>query len=177
MKNSKVKGQRSKLQFKTKKYVVGSGKKRIELKNPDTYRVELVEEGAEVEISGVFVGRGDDETEVKVVIVHKAPHTRANTTLKGAAYDRSKLKFDGKIVVEKDCPDTNSFLTEKILLLGEEAKAEAVPDLEIESDDVRCSHAATISRIPEEQVFYLMSRGLGRGKAEEMIVEGFLGLV
>ena len=68
----------------------------------------------------------------------------------------------------------NSFLTEKILLLSDEARAEAVPDLEIESDDVKCSHAATISKIPEEQLFYLMSRGLSKFEGESMIVEGFL---
>lgn len=159
----------------TKHTIEKDEKKKIELKEPGEYVVELVGEGAEVEIGGVFVGRGSESIVVKVVVVHKAGHTRANTVLKGAGYDESRLKFDGKIIVEKNCPDVNSFLTEKILLLGEKARAEAVPDLEIESDDVKCSHAATISRIPEEQIFYVMSRGVERRLAEEMIVEGFLG--
>jgi Fe-S cluster assembly protein SufD len=62
----------------------------------------------------------------------------------------------------------------KNLLLSDNAKAEAIPDLEILTDDVKCSHAASISRIPESQLFYLMSRGIPRSAAEDLIVNGFL---
>jgi Fe-S cluster assembly protein SufD len=61
-------------------------------------------------------------------------------------------------------------------LLSDQAKAEAVPELEILSDDVKCSHAASISRIPAEHLFYLQSRGLNQTQAEELVVEGFLDL-
>jgi Fe-S cluster assembly scaffold protein SufB len=80
----------------------------------------------------------------------------------------------GRIIIDPECGDTNSFLSERILLLSDSARAEAVPDLEILTDDVKCSHAATISRIPDDQIFYLMSRGLSRQTAEEEIVSGFL---
>lgn len=184
-----------------KKTVVRRGLHKFELKHPGEYVYELVESGAEVEVVGVFVG-GKQKTEnneqkkenrkqktmndkidrvvceggcgVKVTVVHKAPNTRAETTLKGVGYGKAKIRFEGRIVVEKGCPGVNSFLTEKILLLSDGAKAEAIPDLEIESDDVKCSHAATVSHVPEEQVFYLMSRGVSRKKAEELIVSGFL---
>lgn len=146
----------------------------ITLDSPGEYRIELLGEGAEVEISGVFEAIGSESKEVSVTVVHKAGHTRANTTLKGVARDKGFIKFVGRIIIDKGCPDTNSFLTEKILLLSDQARAEAVPDLEIESDDVKCSHAATISNLDEEQIFYLMSRGLSRHQAEEMLVEGFL---
>ncbi|MCA9369371.1 SufD family Fe-S cluster assembly protein, partial [Candidatus Woesebacteria bacterium] len=66
--------------------------------------------------------------------------------------------------------------TERVLLLSDTATAETVPDLEILTDDVKCSHAASVSRIPEEQIFYLQSRGIERSTAEDMIVEGFLAL-
>ncbi len=153
---------------------VRKGHHSFEIKEPGEYKYELLESGTEVVIGGVFVGKGKERKAVKVEIVHMAAHTRANIVLKGAGYGESWLKFEGKIVVEKNCPDTNSFLTEKILLVGEKARAEAVPDLEIESDDVKCSHAVTVSKIPEEQVFYLRSRGVGEEKAKEMVVEGFL---
>ncbi len=149
-------------------------KREIQLEKPGEYVVELVGEGAEVEVVGIFEASGVEEKEVKITLVHKAAHTRAQTTLKGVAREKGKLRFEGRIIVEKNCPDTNSFLTEKILLLSPEARAEAVPDLEIESDDVKCSHAATISNLDEGQVFYLMSRGIGRELAERVIVEGFL---
>ena len=65
-------------------------------------------------------------------------------------------------------------MTERVLLLSDTATAETIPDLEIESYDVKCSHAASVSRINEEQLFYLMSRGISRVKAEDMVVVGFL---
>lgn len=157
------------------KYQIPKDKhEKIQIKKPGDYVIELLDEGAEVEISGVFEASGSESKEVSVTIVHKAGHTRADTTLKGVARDKGFIKFVGRIIIDKGCPDTNSFLTEKILLLSDQARAEAVPDLEIESDDVKCSHAATISNLDEEQIFYLMSRGLSRPQAEEMLVEGFL---
>jgi Fe-S cluster assembly protein SufD len=182
---SKVKVQNSKLKLKTqnlsdhvsdKVIKVEAGKREIVLSKSGNYVVELIEAGAEVEIRGVFVTHEKEEVKIKIEIVHKAPHTRANTVLKGAAYDASTIKFAGKIVIEKNCPDTNSFLAERILLLSDAAKAETVPDLEILSDDVKCSHAATISQIPEEELFYLESRGLSEKQAQELIVDGFLGV-
>ncbi len=158
----------------TKYQIQKDEKKEIVLDAPGEYVVELLGEGAEVEVSGVFEVEGDEECEVSVVLIHKSGRTRAETTLKGVARDKGKIKFVGRIIIDEDCPETNSFLTEKILLLSDEARAEAVPDLEISSDDVKCSHAATISSLDEEQLFYLMSRGVGRLEAEKMIVEGFL---
>lgn len=158
-----------------KKYTVSKDQhKSITLENLGEYQIELLGEGASVEIAGVFEANGSEQKEVSVTIIHRAGHTRANTTLKGVARDKGFLKFVGRIIIDKGCPDTNSFLTEKILLLSDKARAEAIPDLEIESDDVKCSHAATISKIPEEQIFYLQSRGLSEKNAKEAIVEGFL---
>jgi len=158
-----------------KKYTVSKDQhKSITLENLGEYQIELLGEGASVEIAGVFEANGSEQKEVSVTIIHRAGHTRANTTLKGVARDKGFLKFVGRIIIDKGCPDTNSFLTEKILLLSDKARAEAIPDLEIESDDVKCSHAATISKIPEEQIFYLQSRGLSEKNAKEAIVEGVL---
>ncbi len=148
--------------------------KQITIDSPGEYVVELVGEGAEVEIVGKFLAIGNEAKEVSVILYHRAAHTRANTVLKGVARDQSFIKFVGRIIIDKDCPDTQSFLEERVLLLSDEARAETVPDLEIESDDVKCSHAASISNLDETQVFYLMSRGINKSVAEEMIVEGFL---
>ncbi|MDQ5951426.1 MAG: Fe-S cluster assembly protein SufD [Patescibacteria group bacterium] len=158
-----------------KKYTIDQlGLKKITLKEPGEYLIELTVPGAEAKVSGVFTTAGAEVSETKVTIHHKAPNTLANTTLKGAARDQSKISFTGRIIIDQDCGNTNSFLTERILLLSDEAKAEAIPDLEILTDDVKCSHAASISRIPESQLFYLMSRGISRSQAEELIVAGFL---
>ena len=151
-------------------------RKEITLTKPGKYLVELVGPGAEVAITGVWDVRGNDVVSVEVVIHHKAPNTLANTTLHGVGRDSAQVRFVGRIIIDPECGASNSFLTERVLLLSDNAKAETVPDLEILTDDVKCSHAASISRIPEPQLFYLQSRGIGRQDAEDMIVEGFLKL-
>jgi Fe-S cluster assembly protein SufD len=144
------------------------------LEKPGIYLFEITKPGVELEIGGVFDVGDRDRAEVAVIIHHKAPHTRAETTLKGVARDHASLTFVGRIIIDEDCGDSHSFLTERILLLSDTAHAKAVPDLEIKTDDVSCSHAASISDIPEDHIFYLMTRGITRQQAEEMIVEGFL---
>ncbi|MCB9801063.1 MAG: SufD family Fe-S cluster assembly protein [Pseudomonadales bacterium] len=148
----------------------------ITLEKPGKYLVELVGPGAEATITGVWDARGTDDVSVEVVIHHKAPNTLANTTMHGVGRDKATVRFVGRIIIDPECGNSNSFLTERVLLLSDTATAETVPDLEILTDDVKCSHAASVSRIPEEQIFYLQSRGIERSTAEDMIVEGFLAL-
>lgn len=149
--------------------------RKVHITKSGDYRVEIKNSGDEVEIVGLFHAKGSDDININLTIVHQAPHTRANTILKGVAEGKSKIRFFGRIIIEENCGDTQSFLEERILLLSDTAKAEAVPELEILTDDVKCSHAASISRIPEEHLFYLESRGIPKERAEGMVVEGFLG--
>lgn len=146
----------------------------IRITESGDYRVEITNEGSEISILGFFHGKNSDEININLTIVHSAPHTRARTTLKGVAEDSSRIRFFGRIIIEENCGDTQSFLEERILLLSDKAKAEAVPELEIKTDDVKCSHAASISSIPAEHLFYLESRGIPKKMAEGMIVTGFL---
>ena len=139
--------------------------KTITIDAPGVYEVQLLGEGAHATISGIFEAAGSEQKKITVIINHKAAHTRSNS---------AQVSFTGKILVAEHCPDTNAFLTERILLLSDTAKAEAIPELEILTDDVKCSHAASISHIPEEQLFYLRSRGVSQVEAEQLIVAGFL---
>jgi Fe-S cluster assembly protein SufD len=150
-------------------------KKIVDVSNKSGFlEIILAKEGQELEIVGRFQTHGVEVRELNIRIVHRAPRTTANTTLKGVVWDDSQLKLSGTIVIEKNAQQTKSFLRENVLLLSPNAKAEAIPNLEIEANDVKCSHAATISNISDEEVFYLMSRGISRKEAEELIVEGFL---
>jgi len=148
--------------------------RKIELKKSGKHVIELKKPGEEVEIVGIFETKGDERISVEVIIHHQAPRTQATTILKGVARDRGYIKFVGRIVIDPDCGQSNSFLTERILLLSDQAHAEAIPDLEILTDDVRCSHAASISNVSDEHLFYLMSRGLNKKQAEKLIISGFL---
>ncbi|PIR58776.1 MAG: hypothetical protein COU69_03890 [Candidatus Pacebacteria bacterium CG10_big_fil_rev_8_21_14_0_10_56_10] len=154
--------------------VTGQQPRRITLDGPGEYLIELSEPGSQVEVRGAFTAADSDQLEVVVTVHHQAAHTRANTTLHGIGQDRGRLVLKGRIVIDADCGDSNSFLTERVLLLSDTASAETVPDLEILSEDVKCSHAASISNIPEDQLFYLMSRGIPRDSAAAAIAAGFL---
>ncbi|GIK84297.1 MAG: hypothetical protein BroJett025_09190 [Patescibacteria group bacterium] len=158
-----------------KKYkILKNEKKTIKITQQGDYIVELIGQGAEVEIVGAFLTESNEEVAVNVTIHHKAKNTVANTTLRGVARDQSKIRFLGRIIIAEGCGESNSFLTERVLLLSDQASAEAVPELEILTDDVKCSHAASITQIPEPQLFYLMSRGLPKKQAEDLIIDGFL---
>jgi Fe-S cluster assembly protein SufD len=147
------------------------------LTKPGEYRVELNAPGVELEIKGGWHTKGTERVALTLNIVHNAPHTLSRTLLRGVADDRSSLDLAGTIIVNPGAQHINAFLTENILLLSEKAVANATPNLEIEAHEVKCSHAATISKIPEEYIFYLQSRGIERKQAEQIIVDGFLGEV
>lgn len=146
------------------------------LEKPGEYEVVLAEDGVEAHIVGLFKAVDKEKIDCTVIIRHQASRTKCETTLKGVGRDKSQIRFVGRIIIEENLSQVSSFLTERILLLSDQAKAEAIPDLEIKSSDVKCSHAASISTVSSEQIFYLMSRGITRPQAEEMIEEGFLGL-
>jgi len=148
---------------------------KIEIVEGGDYVFELIEPGVNLEVAMALEATGKEILEIEILIHHQKPNTTANTVLKAVGSDQSQIIIKAKILIDKNCPNTESFLTEKVLLVSKDAKAIAIPDLEILSDDVKCSHAANVSKIPENQIFYLMSRGVSRKKAQEMIVEGFLG--
>lgn len=154
--------------------ITNTSNQKIVLSKADKYLIKIVEPGVEVEISAKFNLSGNQSQLLEVVIQHQAPHTRAKTVFRGVVDDKAYLKIAGRIIIDKNCPDTNSFLDERILLLSDTARAEAVPDLEILSDDVKCSHAAAISNINKEHIFYLTSRGISPDTAKKLIIDGFL---
>lgn len=149
--------------------------RKVVIDQPGKHVITLTQPGEEVEISGVFSVAKKEQIEVEVIIHHQAPRTIARTTLKGVATDQGRLKFTGRIIIDPECGQSNSFLTERVLLLSDEASAETVPDLEILTDDVKCSHAASITHLDPIQLFYLRSRGLSPIDAEQILVAGFLG--
>ncbi len=157
-------------------FIVTKSDEVVRLTQSGEYEVRLTKPGAHVDIKASFLGQNSDQIDIRLIIIHSAPHTSAHTMLKGVGQDKSQIRFFGRIQIDPNCPDTQSFLEERILLLSDNARAEAIPELEILSDDVKCSHAASISKIPAEHLFYLMSRGLTKKQSEDLIVEGFLDI-
>lgn len=146
----------------------------INLDIPGKYKVVLDQMGSSCRISVLNSSQLQTVTEYCLTVHHQAPQTKATTTMKSVVGKGGSVKLLGKIVIDEGAFGCSSFLTQRILLLDESARGEAVPELEILNNDVKCSHAASISSIPGEQLHYLMASGLSKAKATEMIAEGFL---
>ncbi|HUP01546.1 MAG TPA: Fe-S cluster assembly protein SufD [Gemmatimonadota bacterium] len=134
---------------------------------------DLQAEGANSEMLGIYLGDSDQHFDHYTYQLHQAPHAGSDLLYKGALKDRARSVFRGMIRVMPGAQGTDAYQTNRNLILSEDAHADSLPNLEIEADDVRCSHGATIGQQDEQQIFYLMSRGLSREQAEKLIVSGF----
>lgn len=146
----------------------------INLDTPGEYGIFLDQKGGSCHVSILNNHLSKSVAEYRLLIHHQAPQTQAQTIMKSVVGKGGSVKLVGKIIIDQEADGCSSFLTQRILLLDPSAKGEAVPELEILNHDVQCSHAASISSIPEEQLHYLMTRGLSRKKATKIIAEGFL---
>jgi Fe-S cluster assembly protein SufD len=133
----------------------------------------LVGRGASGELLSMYFGEADQTLDFRTYQDHVAPDTTSNLVYKGALGDRARSVYTGLIRVRPDASGTNAFQTNRNLKLSNEAWAESVPNLEIENNDVRCSHASAVGPVDPEQVFYLESRGVPSDVAERLIVAGF----
>ena len=135
---------------------------------------ELAAPGAHSHILGLYFGHEDQHFDHNTSQNHAAPHATSDLLYKGALDDASGSVFRGIIRVSPGAQRTDAYQTNRNLLLSDEASAHSLPNLEIEADDVRCSHGATVGQLDEEALFYLQSRGLSRRRAERLVVRGFL---
>ena len=133
----------------------------------------MVGRGGTGELDAVYFGEGDQTLDFRTFQDHIAPDCTSNLLFKGAVGGRSRSVYTGMIRVGKQARGTNAFQTNRNVKLSDDAWAESVPNLEIETNDVRCSHASTVGPIDEEQRFYLESRGVPTDEAERLIVSGF----
>jgi FeS assembly protein SufB len=129
--------------------------------------------GSVAELVGVFFTDHDQRFTMKTLSDHDAIATNAETLVKGVLTDRSRVEFEGMIRVQPKAQQTASFLSDHTLLLSAECRAESIPSLEIGANEVSASHGATTGQIDEEQLFYLMVRGIPLDEAQRIIVQGF----
>lgn len=133
--------------------------------------------GSHVDMLGLYIADGDQHFDHQTLQDHLAPHASSNLLFKGALSDRGRSVFRGLIRVHPKAQRTDAYQTNRNLILSNEARADSLPNLEIQADDVRCSHAATVGQLDEEEIFYLLSRGIHRGEAVRLVVFGFFGEV
>jgi Fe-S cluster assembly protein SufD len=135
--------------------------------------VALVGREAEAQVNGVMFTEGRQHLVYNTLQHHEAPACRSDLLYKGALQDRSRLVWRGMIKVDKAAQKTDGYQRNDNLMLSNESRADSIPGLEIEADDVRCTHGATSGRVDAEQVFYAQARGLSADEAARLVVAGF----
>jgi Fe-S cluster assembly protein SufD len=145
----------------------GSKKGKIRIEN------DLAGQGGTSRVTGAYFADGAQHLDYDTLQRHIAPNTTSDFAFKGALRDKARAVWRGMIRVEEDAQKTNAYQENRNLLLSPDAHADSIPGLEIEANDVRCTHGATVSQVDRDELFYCMARGLSRGEAERLIVRGF----
>lgn len=130
-------------------------------------------EGASSENVEVVFGTGTQRFDAVSNITHIGQNTSGHAVSKGVVKDKARSLFKGMIRIEKDAKNSRAYLAEHGMILGKEARADAIPGLEIETNEVKATHSASVAQINDEELFYLMSRGLSEDAAKKMIIIGF----
>lgn len=138
------------------------------------HKAFLEKPGAELRDVQIAFGTGTQHFDLTSYAQHISPYTKSDVVMRGVFKDKARAVFYGLADIEKDAHDSDSFLSEHAMLLNPGARANAIPSLQIKNANVRAGHAATVGQIDEEQIFYLMTRGLSESEARKIIVEGFL---
>jgi Fe-S cluster assembly protein SufD len=143
------------------------GKVRMETK--------LAGRGSSAKVTGAYAGAGTQHLDYDTTQEHAGDHTTSDLAFRGVLTGQSTAVWRGMIRVDPGAQQTDAFQESRNLLLSKDAHADAIPGLEIEADDVRCTHAAAVAQVDPEQLYYLKARGLSDAGAKRLIVEGFVG--
>ena len=138
-----------------------------------TVETHLDGDSAETKIVGAFYGHEDQHFDVSARVWHNAEHTTADLVTRGVIDDRARSVYEGVQTVGREAWDTNSYQRENTLMLSDESEADASPKLIINNHDTEASHSATVGQVDEQELFYMLSRGVDEQTAKNMLVEGF----
>lgn len=135
--------------------------------------VALVGEGADAQVNGVMFTEGKQHLSYHTLQHHRAPHCHSDLLYKGGLQDKSRVVWRGMIKVDPNAQKTDGYQRNDNLMLSTDARSDSIPGLEIEADDVRCTHGSTSGRVDEELIYYAQARGLTRNEAVRLVVTGF----
>jgi len=135
--------------------------------------LDLAGEGSSGRMSGFYFTDGNQHLDHDTQQNHLAPHTTSDLLFKGALRGRSRSVWQGMIYVARGASKTDGYQANRNLVLDDTARADSIPGLEILTDDVRCTHGATVGKLEQEPLFYLCSRGIAAADATRLLVEGF----
>ena len=141
------------------------------------YELHLEGEGAEAKLSGCYFGSERQHYDFHTYQNHVVGHSVSDLLFKGALRGRARTIYQGLIKIHKDAQRSDAYQANRNLILSDKARADSIPSLEIEANDVRCTHGATVGQVDDDQLFYLMSRGLTPHEAERLVIGGFFAPV
>jgi Fe-S cluster assembly protein SufD len=130
--------------------------------------------GAEARVTGAYAAAGRQHVDFDTTQEHAAPNTTSDLAFRGVLGGRATAVWKGNIIVDPGAQKTDAFQESRNLLISKRAHADAIPGLEIQANDVRCTHAAAVAQVDQEQLFYLRSHGLPESVAKRLVIEGFL---
>ena len=130
--------------------------------------------GADARVTGAYASHARQHIDFDTTQEHAAPNTTSDLAFRGVLSGRSSAVWKGNIIVDPGAQKTDAYQESRNLLLSKRAHADAIPGLEIQANDVRCTHAAAVAQVDPEQLFYLRSHGLGEEIAKRLVIEGFL---
>lgn len=137
-----------------------------------TFSIEC--ENVEVFIYGLYQGNKENKFNLKTTQHHKHPNSESHLLIKTVLDDKSQFDYEGKIRIEKLAQKTQASLKNENLIVSDNAKVTTLPQLEILPNDVKCSHAATVSDLNKDQLYFLMFRGVSENDAKELLIQGFI---
>jgi Fe-S cluster assembly protein SufD len=138
------------------------------------YQVILGKEDSQVKLLMLVLGAGDKSVDININIIHEKPRTKSQVIVRGILSDSSRVNFNGLVKINQGSELSNAWLAAHLLLVSDMAQGRAVPSLEILENDVKAGHATTVGKINDSEVFYLMSRGISRSRAKQIIINGFI---
>jgi FeS assembly protein SufD len=139
----------------------------------DTLQIKL-EEKASCNIRGIYFAQDEQTAELHAHIEHLAPQTNSEILFKEILHDNSTGAFTGRVLIEKTAPNSETHVTNKNLLLSDGATIKTAPELVIFTDDVKCTHGATVGQLDQNSLFYLRSRGIAEEDAKQLLIQGFV---
>ena len=160
--------QAARRQYRRQQYLTGASRRRSET------QILLNEPEASAEITGAYVVEGGSHLDQQIILEHRSSDTRSHQRFHGIGAGKGTAVFNGRIHIHPGAPRSDAALSNRNLSLHPEAIINTKPELEIYTDDVRCSHGATVGQISEESLFYLRSRGLAPADAKRMLCRAFI---
>jgi FeS assembly protein SufD len=138
-----------------------------------TLDIVTAEQGSDMRHTGMYFTEREEHLDLFTTDKHEQGHTTGDTIWKGALTGESRASYEGLIHIVPGAQETNTYLQTHSMLLSPKARGDAIPSLIVETDNVSASHGGTVGELDEEQIYYMMSRGLSRGEAVRVLVEGY----